>query len=64
MVGWLLILGLLLLHGTVVIDEDVGALVFGVGVAGSALVAGTKVTLWLCSVVDFLVNDAVRTDGS
>lgn len=56
---------MLLLDSTVIVDEDVGAFIFGVGIASSALVARTEVALLPYSVVELLVDDAVvRTDGS
>lgn len=56
---------MLLFDSAVIVDEDVGAFIFGVGVASSALVARTEVTLSLYSVAELFVDDAVvRTDGS
>lgn len=39
------VLGLLFFDGAVVVDEDEGAVVLGVGVALGSRVAGTKITL-------------------
>lgn len=41
--GWLRVVGLVLLHGGVVVHEDEGRRVCGIGVAGGARVAGTQV---------------------
>jgi hypothetical protein len=44
-VGWLLILGLFLLDGTVVVDKDKSTLILGVDVSSGTLVARAEVTL-------------------